>query len=232
MKSSNKILFMGDPHGDFAPLFKAAEIHQPGAIIMLGDQQPEEPLSDILKDVPCQVWWILGNHDSDQPRFLSNHFSLWDFNLGNRVIEIAGLKIAGLGGEFRQEVWHPWDEEGKPKWNKREDYLTSLPPDQALAGQIPDNAFQKGLPLRGWTTIFPEDFDVLFDHGPADILVSHIAPDWHMYGFKEINDLAEVLEVKTIIHGHLHRDREVTLDNGIDVVSLDRGSVYQLKTTK
>lgn len=228
MKNSNNILFMGDPHGDFTPVFEATETYQPEAIIMLGDQQPEEPINDILKDISCPVWWILGNHDSDQSRFLANHFPLWDFNLGNRVVEIAGLRIAGLGGEFRQEVWHPWDGEGKPKWNRRQDYLTSLAPDAGLQGEIPENCFQKGLPLRGWTAIFPEDFDILLDQGPADILVSHAAPDWHMYGFKEINELAELLEVKTIVHGHLHRDRKITLDNGIEVVSLNKGSDFQI----
>ncbi len=109
---------MGDPHGFFGPVFEAAQMHQPEAIILLGDQQPGEPLSDILKDVPCPVWWILGNHDSDQPRFTTNHFPLWDFNLENRVVEIAGLRIAGLGAEFREEIWHPWD--------RRQDWLRML----------------------------------------------------------------------------------------------------------
>ncbi|MFP4398178.1 MAG: metallophosphoesterase [Desulfonatronovibrio sp.] len=140
------ILFMGDPHGDFQPAIRKAEEFRPEALILLGDQQPEASLDRIVRDISCPVWWILGNHDSDQPHYLKNHFSHWDFNLGNRVVEIAGIRIAGLGGEFRQEVWHPWDGEGRPKWNRRQDYLTSLAPDQGLEGPFPDNCFQKGLP--------------------------------------------------------------------------------------
>lgn len=230
MKNTNNILFIGDLHGEFAPVFEAVNKFQPEAVIMLGDQQPEEPMDGILKDVSCPVWWILGNHDSDQQHFLTNHFSFWNFNLGNRKVEIGGLKIAGLGGEFRQEVWHPWDGEGKPKWNRRQDYLTSLAPNADLQVETPENCFHVGLPLRGWTAIFPEDLDILLDQGPADILVSHMAPDWHEYGFKEINELAELLEVKTIIHGHLHRSRKITLDNGIEVVSIDKGSVFEFST--
>ena len=215
---------MGDPHGDFKPVIKAAQELHPEAVILVGDQQPETPLDRIVLDIPCPVWWILGNHDSDQTVFLKNHFSHWDFNLGNRVVEIAGVRIAGLGGEFRQEIWHPQDGEGKPKWNRRQDYLTSLAPGEGLEGTLPENCWQAGLPLRGWTAIFPEDFDILFDQGPADILVTHVAPDWHEYGFKEINEMAELLEVKTIVHGHLHHNREVFIDNGIKVISLDGGA--------
>lgn len=44
-----------------------------------------------------------------------------------------------------------------------------------------------------------EDFDALFDQGPADVLISHEAPSCHRYGFKVLDELAELLQVKTIV---------------------------------
>lgn len=39
------------------------------------------------------------------------------------------------------------------------------------------------------------------------------------------DDLAEVLGVKTIIHGHHHQDYRATLGNGIKVVGLAKAGV-------
>lgn len=55
------------------------------------------------------IWWISGNHDTDSEASHDHlHCSvLADHNLHDRVVEIAGVRIAGLGGVFREQVWAP-----------------------------------------------------------------------------------------------------------------------------
>jgi hypothetical protein len=36
------------------------------------------------------------------------------------VVEIAGLRVAGLGGVFRGRIWHPEDAGLQPRWRTRE----------------------------------------------------------------------------------------------------------------
>lgn len=56
-----------------------------------------------------EVWFIHGNHDTDSEADHDHLFgsALADRNLHGRVVEIAGLRIAGLGGVFRGKVWTP-----------------------------------------------------------------------------------------------------------------------------
>jgi len=53
------------------------------------------------------------------------------------------------------------------------------------------------------SSIFPEDFD-LFKSQKADVLVCHEAPGAHPHGFAIIDELADSLGAKQIIHGHHH----------------------------
>lgn len=59
----------------------------------------------------------------------------------------------------------------------------------------------------------------------ADILVSYEAPSSHRYGHAEVDDLAEVLGAKVIVHGHHHQDYRAQLPNGVKVVGLAKASV-------
>ena len=213
---SIKLLCMGDPHGDFAPVLEKARSEKPEAIVLLGDQCPEEPMDIILSRVPCPVYFILGNHDSDRPHWLKNHFPAWERNIGGKVSQIAGMRIAALPGVFRGKIWHP---DTGVRWNRRRDFMAHMRPKSGFAG---------GLPIQHWTSIFPEDFDALFDQGPADVLVSHEAPSCHRYGFKELDELAELLQVKTIVHGHQHEYYQDELQNGIKVAGLNRHGTFQI----
>lgn len=38
----------------------------------------------------------------------------------------------------------------------------------------------------------------------ADILVCHEAPSCHPYGYSEIDELAQAMGVKMVVHGHHH----------------------------
>lgn len=51
-----------------------------------------------------------GNHDTDNVENYQNLFEDGLFksrNLHGRIVEIDGLRFAGLGGVFRGEVWFP-----------------------------------------------------------------------------------------------------------------------------
>ncbi len=120
-------------------------------------------------------------------------------DIGGRVIEVGGLRIAGLGGVFKPRIWYPRaDEPGgriePPSFNTRREFLDSLPLREHWRG---------GLPLWHRDSIFPEDFAQLAQHR-FDVLVTHEAPSCHRHGFAAIDRLAEVAAARLIVHGHHH----------------------------
>jgi hypothetical protein len=84
---------------------------RPAAVVFLGDLQAQRPLEIELASIlgMTEVWYIHGNHDTDSEADYDNLFgsALADRNLHGRVVEIDGLRIAGLGGIFRGQVWAP-----------------------------------------------------------------------------------------------------------------------------
>lgn len=202
------VFFVGDPHNCFEDVAQAIDEHRPDAVVLLGDMTVDVPLHDVLSDV-CEItdiWWIHGNHDCDEERWYENLFDsqLADRNLNGRVVEIAGLRIAGLGGVFRGRVWHPSFE---MRWRTRDEYLKQ-------AGK--DNLWRGGLPLKARCAIWREDYDKLSQQR-ADILVTHEAPGNHHYGFGLIDELARSMEASVIYHGHHHRNYRAEIDGGIVV---------------
>jgi Calcineurin-like phosphoesterase len=104
-----RIFFCGDPHGHFEHIHAAVREHRPAGIVLLGDVQSREPLELALKPILdlTEIWWIHGNHDTDSDADYDNLFgsALADRNLDGRVVEVAGTRIAGLGGIFRGQIW-------------------------------------------------------------------------------------------------------------------------------
>ena len=102
-----KILFFGDPHGDFEPVFEAVERIQPEAIVLLGDLQARQPLHLELAPIldKTAVWFIHGNHDTDSDEDFDHLFrsELGDRNLDGQVQTIAGSRIAGRAGASRHK---------------------------------------------------------------------------------------------------------------------------------
>jgi len=102
--SEGHVLICGDPHGEFGPLIESIHRHRPEAAVLAGDIQAKRPLDEELASILplTQVWWIPGNHDTDSDADYDNLFGsgLADRNLDGRVVTIAGLRIAGLGGDF------------------------------------------------------------------------------------------------------------------------------------
>ena len=191
-----RIFFCGDPHGHFEHIIEAVHVHQPAAVVLLGDVQAQEPLEVALRPIVdrAEVWWIHGNHDTDSDADYDNLFasSLADRNLHGRVVEIAGVRIAGLGGIFRGQVWHP---PSPPRYPSAEDFL-------AQCGK--GNRWRNGLPRKHRSSIFPDHYAALLQ-AKADVLVTHEAPSCHLHGFRAIDDLASSLGVATAFHGHHHQ---------------------------
>jgi predicted phosphodiesterase len=188
-------MLFGDPHGDFRFLISSVQRHGPEAIILLGDVQAQRPLHIELAPVLAltSVWFIHGNHDTDSEADYDHLFgsSLARRNLHGRVAKIAGLRVAGLGGVFREAIWAPPLE---PAFRTRAERLRLLRPHERWRG---------GLPLRHRSSIWPDEVDRL-SRERADVLVTHEAPGGHRYGWPVLDDLAATMGVGLLAHGHLH----------------------------
>lgn len=222
MSRQDRILFAGDPHGNFTPLITAVYNHQPDAVILLGDYDLDQPLDIYLHDIInlTEIWWIAGNHDFETPNRFNNLFksSLSNNSLHLKVTEIAGLKIAGLSGIFLGRVWYP----PRPaKWQNKQHFLRhhSTPTKNA------------DIPLKYQSAIWVDEFEAL-KALQADILVCHEAPGSHRHGFSVIGDLAVAMGVKRIYHGHLHENYTRTIKNNINVFGVADKEVIDLSGNK
>src|SRR6185437_14852138 len=213
------IVIAGDPHGNFSPILRACSEQEAGTLILVGDCDLKVPLRHMLASLFTLGWdvrWILGNRDTDTESPYDNLVA--DFpqgDIGGKVIEIGGLRIAGLPGVFKPRVWHPKPEEphgriDPPRFNTRKEFLASLNQREH---------WRSGLPLWHRDTIFPEDFAALARHR-FDVLISHEAPSSHRHGFAVIDRLAEVAAARLIVHGHHHESYSAVLPNGIHVRGL------------
>ena len=187
------ILFCGDPHGEFEHIIQRVHQMKPAAVIMLGDLCLSQSFEQTFTSIQqlTDIWFIHGNHDTDEVRYNDHLFACPERNLHGRVVEIDGFKIAGLGGIFRSQVWYPPEQ---PKYTTKQDFI-------AQCGK--GNLWRGGLPRKHRSSIFPEDIKI-FESLKADILVTHEAPIAHPHGFQVIDNLAQSLEAKIIIHGHHH----------------------------
>lgn len=213
-----KILFAGDPHGNFRPLITAVQQHRPEAVVLLGDYDLETPLENALQEIVglTEIWWIAGNHDFETPDKHHNlfHSALAHKGLHLKVANVAGIRIAGLGGIFLGRVWYPPQ---APKWVNKQQYIDAQRPH-----------FRCGeMPLKYQGAIWHNEFQALAQL-KADILVSHEAPGSHKHGFPVIGELASAMGVKHIFHGHLHENYTKTIKHNIQVFGVANASVADL----
>lgn len=217
------IAIIGDPHGDYSCLRRLLEAGAPSAAVFLGDMDLEVPFDDEVRPLTkagTAVRYIHGNHDTDREEWHDNLFCTplgVSGNLTGRVEEIAGLRVAGLGGVFREKIWHPKNGEGIPRFRTRQEFIDANR----------RSLWREGLPRGQRSSIFPEDVEALADE-TADVLVTHEAPSCHRYGFAEIDLVAEVLGVRLVVHGHHHESYEAKLPSGIRVVGLAKGEILRL----
>jgi predicted phosphodiesterase len=222
------ILFAGDPHGVFEPILRACAEHPPGCLILLGDCDLDRaPLRAVLAPVFAAGWrvhWIMGNHDADtEARFDNLAGDYPEGDIGNRVVEVRGVRFAGLGGVFKPRVWSPATSSEKaetdpPLFETRAAFFDALRPGEPWRG---------GLPLWHRDTIFPEDFSILAAQR-FDVLVTHEAPGSHKHGVPAIGALAEAAGARLIVHGHHHASSEGTLPSGVRVRGLRVAEIWEL----
>ena len=221
------IWFCGDPHGGVIFLRDALRYcRRPDAIILLGDNMFSEPILPRLQadlgDVP-PIWLIHGNHDTDSAAYFQNSFGA--NNIHGKVIDVGGVKIAGLGGVFRGEIWMPPD---PPKFHSYEEWYgqwsASVPP---MRNMTPSEFLAWKRPRRHRSTIFPADIE-MFEGMQADILVCHEAPSCHEHGFAIIDDLARRLGASRILNGHHHVYRRASISSGIEAISVADRAIVDL----
>lgn len=217
--ASGRIFFCGDCHAHFDHLIEAVQVYLPATVILLGDMEAPAPLDQILAPILdlTALWWIHGNHDTDRESSYDNLFGsvLSDRNLHGRVVEVAGMRIAGLGGVFRGKVWGPPSD---PLFESSDDFVRR-------AGR--GNRWRGGLPLKHRSTIFPDVYSRLLSER-ADVLVTHEAPSTHSNGFPALSELAQSLGVSTMLHGHHHESYESHLGNGARVIGVGLREIVDL----
>ena len=198
------VLYCGDPHGgldgSLQYIVDAALAIQASAVILLGDIEPARPLHIELEPIIDSVLYIVGNHDADSDeawRRVSTP-EMASRNLNARVVDLPnGVRIAGLGGVFRESVWYPRTDSaraGVPAFRTRAAHAKATPRQDRWNG---------GHHRKHWGSIYPGELEALAALR-ADVLVTHEAPGYHPTGFDVIDDLARALGVKVAIHGHQH----------------------------
>lgn len=199
-KPTGGLLFCGDPHGSYRQVRQAAEMRPDCPVILLGDLEPSRPLPDELGLAWERTWLIHGNHDTDQEA-VAQH--VWApeaaaRSLHARVVELGnGLRIAGLGGVFRERVWHPdpaSHRRGQPVWPDRESHAR---------GVSPRDRWRGGVPMQHWSSIYIAEVEAL-RRLQADVLVLHEAPGYHPHGFDLLDELARAMGASLVVHGHHH----------------------------
>lgn len=212
---SPRILFFGDPHGAFAPVVDAVRRCKPEAIVLLGDLQSRRPLHVELASIldRTEVWFIHGNHDTDTDEDFDHLFrsELAERNLHGRVETIAGYRVAGLGGVFRQKIWDPAQPSALAPFRSRDDLLSHVRRGRAT----PHDGWRGSYARKHHSSIFPDEIDLLSLQS-ADILVTHEAPSAHPRGFQVLDDLAIALGVTLLVHGHHHKTIDYVRDGLMD----------------
>ena len=218
MDLSKKILFAGDPHGNFRPLLSAVHRYKPRAVVLLGDYDLDVPLEVSLEEIMglTEIWWIAGNHDFESPEKHHNlfHSALAENHLHLKISNVAGVRIAGLSGIFLGRVWYP---PHPPKWIGKQHFIDAQRP----------SLRNDELPLKYKCAIWHDEFHALAQL-KADILVTHEAPGSHKHGFAILGDLASKMGVKHVFHGHLHENYAKVIKHNIQVFGVANSSVADL----
>jgi predicted phosphodiesterase len=207
------IYFLGDVHGRLDHVLPAIGRRgdEQANVVFLGDIEAGRPFEEEIRpltEAGVGVWFVHGNHDTDSQAIWDNLQGSWHRCLDGRVVDIEGVRVAGLGGIFRGEVWYP---DGVAAANQQssvrsyEEYLARLK--ATTPPRLRDSARVTGKALKHLSTIFPEIYDRLAGE-KADVLVVHEAPSCHPHGFPAIDLLVQVMGVKIVFHGHHHDSRD------------------------
>jgi len=218
LTNNKKILFAGDPHGNFDKINATVIRYKSEAVILLGDYDLDLPFEEYLKPTVTisKIFWIQGNHDFSRKKWHDNLFksAYASQSINLKVVEVAGIRIAGLGGVFLNKIWYP---PAIPKWENKSHFLKFQP----------SNVQKQGGFLKHKSAIWPEDLKYL-KRFKADILVCHEAPSCYKYGFCVLDDMAYSMEAKKIIHGHHHKYYIDKVNDNISVYGVAKVTVHTL----
>ncbi len=219
------LIFIGDIHQNWAEVEAGLSSlpAPPRAAVLLGDIECARPLDVVaapLLDHGVSVYWIHGNHDYDTGAEMWANLADPGRNpltaagaLHLRVIDIDGVRVAGLGGTFLPLVWSG---HARPRLRRREQLATHL---DATHGQL-DTAGRDALAhFLANTAIWPEDVEALSSQR-ADVLVTHEAPSSHPSGVGALDDLARAMGARVVVHGHHHVTSHSTSDDGLRVLGV------------
>jgi hypothetical protein len=201
-----QIWIVGDVHGQSKPLLRSlarSPLPAPAWIVFVGDIDLDPEIGSFrqwLKPVhklhpQVQVAFIPGNHDAD-------HEDRWErlMNCGRalplhgRVLDMGGIRVAGLGGVFMARIWYP---PAAPLISERPDFA----PHPVRLGKLPNS------PRPAQHAAIYEAEWLALGAMRSDLLITHEAPSCHPHGFEAIDDLARALGVVRAFHGHHHDDQ-------------------------
>lgn len=219
------VVFIGDIHQNWQEIETGLRTLPtiPRAAVLLGDIECEQPLDQLATPLlkrDIDVYWIHGNHDYDTGPEMWANLTEPGRNplttagaLHSRVVEIAGTRIAGLGGTFLPLVWPA---NASPRVHRRDQLPASI------AQNRPDLAPQQAAALTHFltaTAIWPEDVEALAAQ-QADVLVTHEAPSSHPDGVSVLDTLARRMGARLIVHGHHHITSHAKAHDGLRVLSV------------
>lgn len=203
------VIFVGDVHRQWHDLAKGMDAcgAPPGTLILLGDLECTQPLDTISQPLLARglaVLWIFGNHDNDGGSEMWANLTDPERNphtatgaLHGRIVDLGGVRIAGLGGTFNPRIWEP----PGPRHHRVRGASTRLP---------------------DVTAIYPEDYDRLAGQR-ADILVTHEAPSSHPAGNAALDALARAMGARLIVHGHHHVTYRAISPEGLRAMGVAAG---------
>lgn len=219
------LVFIGDIHQNWQDVEAGLSTlpTPPKAAVLLGDIECEKPLDAVaapLLDRGVAVYWIHGNHDYDTGPEMWANLAEPERNpltaagtLHTHIIEISGVRVAGLGGAFLPNVWAA---NAPPRLHRREQLAAHL------AATRPDLDAPQAAALAHFlatTAIWPEDLDVLSAQ-QADVLVTHEAPSSHPEGVRVLDNLARAMGARLIVHGHHHITSHARAHDGLRVLGV------------
>lgn len=183
----------------WSPQVKSLDV---GLVLGAGDLPFDylEYLTEML-DAPCV--FVPGNHDADLTGYSAGRVgwmraglpSTWPgpvgaVNADRRIVTVAGLRIAGLGGSIRYNG-------GPNQWTQRQQRRRS----------------------RSLTRTFTWNQTVRGDTRPVDVLLTHSPPrgvgddtDPAHVGFECLDDVTRRLRPQLLLHGHIHPHGQTPAD--------------------
>ncbi|HEY8372446.1 MAG TPA: metallophosphoesterase [Pseudonocardiaceae bacterium] len=162
-------------------------------LVLAAGDLPAEYLEYLVDALDCPCVFVPGNHDPDLSGYRRVR-GLWTragiptrwpgpaggVNVDGRVVDIAGLRIAGLGGSLRYR-------EGPNQWTERQ---------QARRAR-------RLVRLAAWRRMRDgRGVDVLLTHSPP--LGCGDRPDPPHRGFACLHETVRRLQPTLLVHGHIH----------------------------